>query len=177
MMKSLSLDFLPSLWLASAQAQSYPLVCGGGGLRLSFESNATGVAGPVLVGTFEAAGSANSAQPGRCSWVDRTVAANEPHRFCLRINPGDLLASRAQDVIRALATPGGAATISVYNNGAGCMLVTSVDSLAFGKSPARRAQVEDLSRLPVGILRVRQTVAAGRTAVQARPVFLDQLVR
>jgi hypothetical protein len=134
--------------LADAQQKSYPLVCQGDRLRFSLETDTRGVAGSMLVGSFEAAGTVGSAISGQCTWIDRAFRNKEPRSFCLRVNTSDLRAFGAQGVIRALSSKNGSARLLVYNNNAGCMVVTGIQALAFGTAHSTGVSVKDFrSRL------------------------------
>lgn len=100
---------------ASEAAQSYPMICKGGGAM-----QARVLANGTIQLRFDPSASAGDAQPGQCAWIDRGFRSGEPTTLSLR---GD---RRGMNYLLDGMLSGDRFYVHGYNNGSGAMVVTRI---------------------------------------------------
>jgi len=124
--------------------QSYPIVCrGGGNLYFSYTPFSNFAQGPQIWITFQkgmqpvGANWENSyaLQPGQCSWLDRTVASNEPNKIIVK-NIRNFAVSWSQGRVSGISSelyyvnnlqdPNRYQSFDVYNDRTGNFIVTRI---------------------------------------------------
>jgi hypothetical protein len=116
-----------------------PITCrGGGGMSFQLAADGPGITGTHFIIGFRraAAGGSDSLGEGECAWLDRPVDPSEPDRICHVVEASNLLLSWSvsNGFIQGLSSApapylvalakNGVTVFDVYNNGAGCLVMT-----------------------------------------------------